>query len=78
MTSEDREQLAKKRFFVLSAMRFTSLVFVALGVANVGGKFLPEATPFLGYAFLIIAMLDFFLVPVVLKKAWAKQDAEKG
>jgi hypothetical protein len=78
MNSEDREQLAKKRFFLLSAMRFTSLIFVALGVANVGGRLFPEATPYLGYAFLIIAMLDFFMVPVLLKKAWAKQDAEKG
>jgi hypothetical protein len=78
MNSDEREALAKQRFFVLSAMRFTSLIFVAAGVANVGGRLFPEASPYLGFAFLIIAMLDFFLVPVVLKKAWAKQDAEKG
>jgi hypothetical protein len=78
MTSDDREALAKKRFFLLSAMRFTSLIFVALGAANVGGRLFPEASPFLGYGFLIVAMLDFFMVPVILKKAWAKQDAEKG
>jgi hypothetical protein len=78
MNSEEREALAKKRFFLLSAMRFTSLIFVALGVGNVGGRLFPEASPYLGYGFLIIAMLDFFLIPVILKKAWAKQDAEKG
>jgi hypothetical protein len=78
MNSDERQALAKQRFFLLSAMRFTSLIFVALGVANVGGRLFPEAAPFLGFVFLVLAMLDFFLVPVFLKKAWAKQDAEKG
>jgi hypothetical protein len=78
MTSDEREQLAKQRFFLLSAMRFPSLIFVALGVANVGGRLFPEWSPYLGYLFLIIAMVEFFYVPVMLKKAWARQDAEIG
>jgi hypothetical protein len=78
MNSDEREALAKKRFFLLSAMRFGAVLFVMLAVANVGGKIFPDATPYLGYGLLLIAALDFFLVPIMLKKAWAKQDAGRG
>ncbi len=74
MNSQEREALAKKRFFLLSAMRFAAVLFVMLGIANVGGRLLPDVAPYLGYAFLIIGALDFFLIPVVLKRHWVKQD----
>lgn len=77
MNSDDREALAKKRFFLLSAMRFASVIFVMMGIANVGGRLFPEAAPYLGYGFLFVGALDFFLIPLLLKKAWAKQDAQK-
>lgn len=77
MNSEEREAQAKKRFFLLTAMRFASVVFVMLGIANVGGRLFPDAAPYLGYGFLLVGALDFFLIPTVLKKAWAKQDANK-
>lgn len=78
MNSEKREALAKQRFILLSAMRFASVAFVMLGIANVGGRLLPDAAPYLGYGLLPVGALDFFLIPVLLKKAWAKQDANKG
>ncbi|MEQ1551372.1 hypothetical protein [Sphingorhabdus sp.] len=78
MNSDEREALAKKRFFLLSAMRFASVIFVMMGIANVGGRLFPDAAPYLGYGFLLVGALDFFLIPVLLKKAWAKQDANKG
>lgn len=78
MNSDEREALAKKRFMLLSAMRFASVIFVMLGIANVGGRLLPDAAPWLGYGLLLVGALDFFLIPVLLKKTWAKQDANKG
>ncbi|MGL5837222.1 MAG: hypothetical protein ACRCY3_01830 [Sphingorhabdus sp.] len=75
MTGDEREALAKKRFFLLSAMRFASIVFVMLGIANIGGRFVPEASPTLGYGFLIIGTIHFFLMPSTMKKIWARQDA---
>lgn len=78
MNSDEREALAKKRFMLLGAMRFTSVIFVMLGIANIGGRLFPDAAPFLGYGFLLVGALDFFLIPILLKKAWARQDADKG
>jgi hypothetical protein len=78
MNSDEREALAKKRFILLSAMRFASVIFVMMGIANVGGRLFPDAAPYLGYGFLLVGALDFFLIPLLLKKAWAKQDADKG
>ncbi len=78
MNSNEREQLAKQRFFTMAAMRFGAVIFVGLGIANIGGKFVPEVSPILGYAFLVIGTIHFFLMPVTLKRIWQKQDAEKG
>lgn len=78
MTSEEREALARNRFFLLSSMRFGSVIFVMMGIANIGGRLFPDAAPYLGYGFLLIGALDFFLIPILLKKSWAKQDANKG
>lgn len=75
MNNDERETLAKQRFFLLSAMRFTSVILVMAGIANISGRLFPDATPYLGYGLLLIGVVEFFLVPVVLKKAWAKQDA---
>ena len=78
MNSDEREELAKKRFILLSMMRFASVIFVMLGIANVGGRLFPDAAPYLGYGFLLVGALDFFLIPILLKKAWEKQDANRG
>jgi F0F1-type ATP synthase assembly protein I len=75
MNSDERERLAKQRFFLLSAMRFVSVILVMAGIANIAGRLFPDATPYLGYGFLLIGLIEFFLMPVVLKKAWTKQDA---
>jgi hypothetical protein len=75
MNSDEREALAKQRFFLLSAMRFVAVILVMLGMANIAGRLLADFAPYLGYVLLVIGALDFFIAPVVLKKAWAKQDA---
>lgn len=78
MNSDEREALAKRRFFLMTIMRFAALVFVMLGMANIAGRFVPEASPLLGYCFLVLGTVHFFLMPIILKKIWAKQDADKG
>jgi hypothetical protein len=69
--NEDR---AKQRFLVMQLTRLAGLATVMLGIANVGGKLLPGLSPYLGYGLLIIGAVDFFLVPIMLKRAWQKQD----
>ena len=78
MNSDEREELAKKRFILLSMMRFASVIFVMLGIANVGGRLFPDVAPYLGYGFLLVGaeMPEDLAVPCV--RPWAKQDANKG
>jgi hypothetical protein len=68
------EEQAKQRFLVLQAMRLVALLQVMLGAANIGGKLLPALTPYLGYALLTFGAAEFFLLPMVLKRIWAKTD----
>jgi len=67
------EDQAKRRFMLLNLVRFFGLAMVMAGVANLGGKLLPEFTPVLGTILLIAGAVDFFLAPVLLKKAWRDQ-----
>jgi arginine exporter protein ArgO len=78
MNSEEREKLAKQRFMILTYARFMDLALVIAGVANLGGKLLPELSPYLGYTLLLAGAFGFFWIPIILKKTWVKQDAEKG
>jgi hypothetical protein len=74
----DAEQLAKNRFTMLTVTRFMDLAIVLAGLANVNGKLLPELTPYLGMVLVVIGAFGFFAVPIILKRSWAKQDANKG
>ena len=74
----DAEQLAKNRFTILTVTRFLDLALVLAGLANVNGQLLPEFTPYLGMVLVIVGAFGFFAVPIVLKRSWAKQDANKN
>jgi hypothetical protein len=64
------EEQARRRFMLLNMVRLAGLAMVMAGVANLGGKLLPEFTPMLGYVLLVAGAVDFFIAPVLLKKAW--------
>jgi hypothetical protein len=68
------EEQAKQRFMVLTALRFVGFAMVLVGVLNIAGKFMPTLGPALGYVFLFAGVVDFFAVPMVLKRAWQNQD----
>ncbi len=68
------EDQAKQRFMMLNLVRLTGVILSFGGIANIGGKLLPELAPMLGFALLVTGVADFFVLPVVLKKAWQKQD----
>jgi hypothetical protein len=74
----DAEQLAKNRFTILTVARFMDLALVLAGLANVNGQLLPEFTPYLGMFLVIVGAFGFFAVPIILKRSWAKQDANKN
>jgi hypothetical protein len=68
------EDLAKRRFLTMQLLRLFALGLVMLGIANIGGKLLPDLSPYLGYGLLIFGAVDFFLVPILLKRAWQNKD----
>lgn len=78
MNSEEREMQAKQRFIILNLLRFSGAVIVMLGLAINAGRLFPDFPPLLGYFFLILGMIEFFLLPVLLKKSWNKKDAGQG
>jgi hypothetical protein len=69
------EEQAKKRFFLLNFVRLIGLAMVLFGVANIAGKILPELSPLLGQGLLVMGAIEFFVVPVFIKKMW-RNDAE--
>jgi hypothetical protein len=77
MNSDEREAQAKQRFMILNLTRFLSVALVLLGVAIISGRLL-SGMEFVGYFFLILGVAEFFLMPVLLKKMWNKQDGKQG
>jgi hypothetical protein len=66
------EEEAKRRFMILNLLRLSGLVLVFLGIANVNGKLLPALTPWLGTVMLIGGVFEFFVIPVLLRRAWRR------
>jgi Na+/melibiose symporter-like transporter len=73
MNSDEREAKARQRFIVLNLTRFLSVFLVLLGVAIISGRLL-RGLEAVGYIFMIFGVAEFFLLPVLLKKMWQKQD----
>ena len=71
----DADELARKRFMILNLVRFGSIAIIFAALANIAGKLLPELSPVLGYVLLVAGAVDFFLAPVLLKRAWRTPDA---
>lgn len=63
--SDDR---AKRRFFIIQALRWSGLALVLVGLAATRGRMpLPESA---GYALVIIGLVDALILPSVLARRW--------
>lgn len=61
-------KLEKQRFMAIQLMRLMGAALVLLGILIAGGKI---ALPVLvGYLFVVIGMVDFFLMPKILSRRW--------
>jgi hypothetical protein len=67
---DEAERIARSRFAVLTLVRFSAIAIAFVGAANVGGRLLPEFSPMLGQILFVVAAVDFFLAPALLKKMW--------
>ncbi len=78
MNSEEREEQARKRFIILNILRLSGAIVVMIGLAISAGRLFPDFPPLLGYLFVILGMIEFFLMPILLKKSWNRDDAGQG
>jgi len=61
-------KIEKQRFMAMQLMRLTGLVLTVLGVLISGGKI--DLPPLVGYFFVVIGIVDFFVMPKVLARRW--------
>jgi len=66
------DQRAKSRFIAISAIRLTGVAMVLFGIAVVQGVVgLPDMA---GYLLIVLGMVEAFVVPTVLARAWRSND----
>ncbi len=70
---EAEDARARNRFIVLNVARFGGVAIVMVGMAIIQRVIdLPWS---LGVVLAVIGMIDFFVVPLLLAKAWKRQEA---
>lgn len=68
MTGTPAPDPAKKRFFIIQALRWAGVAFVLAGLLIVNRKIaLPQIV---GYLFVVNGLVDAFVLPVILARRW--------
>lgn len=71
------DETARKRLLVYTALRFGGLLFFFLGIAIMyTNVFRPGGWPQLGAIIVIVGVVDAFIAPRLVKRAWDRQDEE--
>lgn len=66
-------KIEKQRFLAIQMMRLMGLALVILGVLIAGGKV--DLPVLIGYVFVAIGLIDFFVMPKMLARRWRTPDA---
>ena len=61
-------KLEKQRFMAIQLLRMMGAALAILGVLIAGGKI--DLPPLVGYVFVVIGLVDFFVMPKVLSRRW--------
>ena len=61
-------KLEKQRFMAIQLMRLMGAALALLGILIAGGKV--DLPVLVGYAFIVIGLVDFFAMPKVLARRW--------
>lgn len=69
---DEREQLARKRFFILQLIRLSGAAMALFGAIIISGRVIDF--PELGYLLLVLGALEFFLLPNFISKSWRNDD----
>jgi hypothetical protein len=65
------EELAKKRFLMLTALRFGGVILAFVGISIIAKRWV-EPAEIIGGVLLAIAMIDVLIVPTILVKNWRR------
>ena len=68
MDSPEAEDLARKRYMVISAVRLAGAAMAVAGLLIVNGNI--RADPLVGYFLLVVGLVDVFLMPMALARKW--------
>ncbi len=64
----NNDDLAKQRFFLLSAIRLLSIAIIVVGLLSLSGKIaIPRPA---GAAFAVFGLLEFLFLPLFLARKW--------
>jgi hypothetical protein len=67
MNDQD-EALARNRYMILQMLRIFGVGLTIVGILIVRGKI--DLDPIVGYAFIVVGLLDAFGTPLVLARKW--------
>ena len=71
VTPQDRENLARTRFTILSAMRASGALLVILGLwIGYGDILRPDGWPMLGVPLFLLGVAESLIVPRILARRW--------
>jgi len=63
------EELAKKRFFTLTALRFGGVILAFVGISIIAKRWV-EPAEIIGGVLLALAMIDVLIMPTILIRRW--------
>jgi hypothetical protein len=66
------EDLAKKRFFTLTALRFGGVILAFVGISIIAKRWI-EPAEIIGIMVLAVAMIDVLIVPTILIRRWRSE-----
>lgn len=75
MSSKADDERAKKRFLTIQAVRLGGVITILIGLTIVG-----EVIPvheYIGYALVLIGLVETMVLPVILAKKWSTRNADK-
>jgi len=78
LTPEQREALARTRFFTIGALRLGGGVILIAGMLLAAGRFAltgGDTDRWIGGFLMLFGFFDFFILPILLARAW-KTPAE--
>ncbi|APG63341.1 hypothetical protein LPB140_11705 [Sphingorhabdus lutea] len=76
MTEEEKEALAKNRFFLLGIVRLVGAIFAMVGLAIIFNGFANQPK-IVGYGLFINGMIGFAILPMMIAKKWKNDNQHK-